>query len=524
MQYGDFVYLLLFLPVSMAVYQIAPKRFRPFVLLLFSYVFFFSISKLLIVYLFVSTVAIYLVGLWINSIKEKEKSALSNVGKEEKKLIKKSFARKKNLVLFLGIAIQLVMLAATKYLTFFGNVLNDVFNLSVGLKKLAAPIGISFYTLQAISYMVDVANNKIEADKNIFRVALYMSFFPQIMEGPIARYDQTAKDLFKGEPIGYKSACFGYQRVILGFTKKKVIADRLNSSVVLLFNNYANYDGGMLLLAVIMYTLQLYMDFSGIMDIVIGTGEIFNVTLPENFKQPFFARNISDFWARWHISLGAWFKDYIFYPISLSKFSRKITGSLRKKIGNHFGPLVAGSIALMAVWFCNGLWHGAGYNYLFFGLYHFTFILLGNIFAPLFNKFYEVSKIDRENKVLRVFQSIRTTIIVLFGELFFEASSVGAGFYILKQIFTNFSFDFITKGLALSLKMDIQDYIIIIITTIIVFVISYLKEKGVNIREKVASMPISYRWTLYYILIMYVMIFGAYGVPYEGVDPMYADF
>lgn len=529
MQYCDVTYLLVFLPIVMLIYQIIGKKRRPFVLLLASFVFFCLLSGKLFVYLIFTIFSIHHFGLWIYDNKRLEADELAETDKELKKEVKAKYLKQRKKILAFGVIIQLGFLVALKYLSFLCLNINELFALlripfTIKQVSFAAPIGISFYTMMAISYLVDVYNGKIEPDRNIFKLALYMSFFPQVMEGPIARYNETADSLYAGEKIKYHEMCFGIQRILYGLVKKIVIADRLNIIVKTIFEGYADFNGGILLLGVILYTIQLYMDFSGVMDVVLGSGEIFGVKLPENFRQPFFAKNISDFWSRWHITLGTWFKDYIFYPISLSKFSKKTTKALKPKLGSHFGPLVAGSVALFAVWFSNGIWHGAGYNYIFFGMYHFFFILMGSLFAPLFVKFYEVTKINRDSLAVRVFAAIRTTIIVIFGELFFRAPTLTAGFAIFKKIFTDFSLSSFINGKVFKLGLDRHDFLIIAITLIILFVFSLLKEKNVNIREAVAKKNIVLRWSLYYLLIFYLLIFGAYGTGYVPVDPMYASF
>jgi len=529
MQYCDIAYLVVFLPLVMLIYHFFPKKKKFWVLLFFSYVFFYLLSGKLLVYLILTTFSIHHFGLWLHDMDRWEADELAVALKEEKKEIKKTYLKKKKRILFLGILIQLGLLASFKYVNFFCLNVNHVLSLfkipfKIKQFKIIAPIGISFYTLEAISYLVDVFRGKIQADKKLSRLALYLAFFPQVMEGPIARYEETAMQIYRGDKLQYHNICFGFQRIFYGLMKKMIVADRLNIIVKNIFLHYADYNGGVLLLGVIFYTIQLYMDFSGVMDVVIGTGEIFGVKLPENFRQPFFAKNISDFWARWHITLGTWFKDYIFYPISLSKFAKKMTSTLRKKIGNHFGPLIAGSIALFSVWFCNGLWHGAGYHYLFFGMYHFFFILMGSLWAPLFVKFYELTKINRDGVFVRIIGAIRTTILVLFGELFFRAPSLKVGFIMLKRIFSDFSLESIKDKFILQLGLDGKDFLIIGIVLLIVFVISLLREKQVQIREAIAKWPIGFRWGLYYVLILGVLIFGAYGPGYVPVDPMYADF
>ena len=203
------------------------------------------------------------------------------------------------------------------------------------------------------------------------------------MEGPITKYSDTANSLYEGNKVTYNSFCFGYQRVLYGYLKKIVISDRLNILVQTIFNGYTSYSGTAIFLGAVAYTIMLYMEFSGTMDVVIGIGEMFGVKITENFRQPFFSKNISEFWMRWHISLGTWFKDYIFYPVSLSKPMKKLTLKARKVLGNHGGALISGAVALFCVWFLNGLWHGAGWPFLLFGMYHFLLIVIGNIFEPL---------------------------------------------------------------------------------------------------------------------------------------------
>lgn len=531
MQYCDAIYVALFLPIVIILYQLFKKK-RNFILLIASYIFLYATSKELLLYAVASTFSIHHFGLWISDNKKRESDELAEAKKEDKKLIKEKYKKSGKRILFAGILVQVIMLTMTKYLSFFVLNINSLLdalhiNFIVEVPKFLAPLGISFYTLMAISYLVDVHRGKIEADRNIGRLNLYLIFFPSIMEGPISRYEEIAQKLWSGEKIHYKNLCFGLQRVIYGLIKKMVIADRLNIVIKNVFADYTKYDGGIFLAITVLYVVQLYMDFSGVMDIACGTGEIFNVNLPENFRQPFFSKNISEFWSRWHITLGTWFKDYIYYPISLSKFSKNLTKKLRKFLGNHFGPMIAGTIALFAVWSLNGLWHGAGYNYLMFGMYHFVFISLGNLVEPLMVKFYKLTKINREWFIVKVIRMIKTSIIVLFGELFFRAETVEKGWYMFTHIFSNFNFKSITNGTLLNTglnNLDIKDFIIVGITLILVFIVSILREKHISVREVVSKIPLPIRWMLYYILVFYLLTFGAYGAGYVPVDPMYANF
>ena len=527
--YWSFKYLCLFLPIIVIIYNILPQKHRWKLLLLASYAFFWILSSTLIIYIIISTILIYFGGIWLSKIQEKRNEELKKIKKEEKKQIKEKYIKKQRKVLVLFSLILLGILIVLKYSGFIiENVdsLLEILNIKVkfNIPKFLMPVGISFYTLQAISYLVDIYKGKIKADKNFWRLALFISFFPQIMEGPICRYSETADQLWKCEKTSYQRLSFGSQRILFGFFKKFLIVDRVNAFIAQEFTDYMNFDGGMVAIGMFLYTFQLYMDFSGTMDVVIGTGEIFGVTMPENFKQPFFSKSISEFWTRWHITLGTWFRDYIFYPVSLTNRCKKITIAARKRLGNYYGPLIAGAIALFCVWICNGLWHGAAWSYIFFGMYHFALIILAKIFDPLFKKIQSLLHIDVNNFIYKGFQIIRTTLLVCVGELFFRANTLTDGINMFGKMITDFSLKEIKNGTVLNHGLDMHDFILIGVVLVIIFVISLLKEKGINIRESIAKQNVVLRWTLYYALILSIIIFGTYGIGYVPLDPMYANF
>ena len=524
--YYNLIYLFIALPIEVVLYKIIPKKYRYVFLLLLSLAFFVYSSKIRIIYLLMSIGSIYGCALGMNKLDEKRDKILESAEKEEKKQIKKKYKSKKKLLLILCILFNVSFLFVFKYLRFFtllSNRLLGLFNINPNFKplKFLAPLGISFYTLTALSYLIDVYNNKVSAEKNFLKVALYVSFFPQIVEGPINSYSADTQTLFEGNDPTYKGFCFGYQRILFGLFKKIVIADRLNIAVKITFAQYAHITGFTTMIGVIAYTVMLYAEFSGTMDIVLGTGELFGVKLPENFRQPFFSKNVSEFWTRWHISLGTWFRNYIFYPVSLSKGMKKLTMSARKKLGNHFGPLISGAVALFCVWFLNGLWHGAGLTFLLFGMYHFVLILMGNIFEPIIIKGCDKLHINRNHIVYRILQSIKMCMFIFIGELIFRAPRVKVALYMIKNIFTNFRF---RKVEFLGLKLDNQDWLILLVSIIVLLVIGLLKEKKVDVREEISKKNIVLRWSLYYALILAIIIFGAYGTGYVPMDPVYADF
>lgn len=527
--YFSMDYLMFFLPLVILIYCILGAKQKKYFLLMAGYLFFALISGKLVVYLLFTTLAMFFLGQWIERMHTEEKDVLSTVEKERKKAVKAKYLHRKRLVLGLAAALHIGLLLVLKYSGFFMENVNTVLAvlkvpMQFEIPQFVMPIGISFFSMQAVSYMFDVYRGTIKAEKNFWKLALFISFFPQIVEGPICRYEQTAEQLWNVKSIEHKNLVFGLQRILFGMMKKIVIADRLNPLIKEVFANFANYDGGIVALAAICYTIQLYMEFSGTMDAVIGSAQIFGVTLPENFARPFFSKTISDFWARWHITLGGWFKDYIFYPVTLSKPVKKLTGNLKKKTGNYFALLVASAIALFCVWFCNGLWHGAAWNYIFFGMYHFALILMGNVVEPLVKRVKKALHINANHFAYQLFQMLRTSILVVIGELFFRCHGLKSGLIMFKMMLTEFSFAGLNLASMEALGIDGRDIVIAGIALLMVLITSILKERGVELRETLAKRPLAVRWAVMYGLILFIVIFGAYGLGYIPVDPIYANF
>ena len=527
--YFSIEYLVILLPISVALYAVLPQKLRRISLLLSSYAFFWAVSGKLIAYLLFSTLSIHHIGLWLSSIQRDCDSLVAASPKEKRKEIKAQYLKKQRFVVAFAVMVHIGILLVLKYTPFFAGNINTLFQVfripvTLAIPSFVLPIGISFYTMQAVAYIFDVYRRKIPADRNLLRLALFMGFFPQIMEGPICRYSETAEQLWEAPKLRYQNVTFGVQRILFGMMKKIIIADRLNLFIKNVFSGYESYDGFVIAVSAVCYTIQLYMDFSGTMDLVIGSGQIFGMKLPENFQRPFFSKTISEFWKRWHITLGAWFKDYIFYPLSMSKPLKKLTSRARKRLGNHFGPLLAGAIALFCVWLCNGLWHGSGWNYIFFGMYHFGLILAGSMVEPLVVWVTRKLHIERSSFPYRCFQIVRTGVLVCIGELFFRAPGLRAGLSMFKRIFTDFSLASVQDQSIFTLGMDKHDCLIVLMMLVFIFIIGVLKERDIQIRERIAAKNVVVRFAVYYALILSIVIFGAYGSGYVPVDPIYAGF
>ena len=499
MAYHLLTYSLIFLPVVIALYQLCPARFRFVVLLAADYTFFCMISGKLLVWLLLATLVTYGAGRWLAAIPVRHSD-----------LHGKALTRKKRGVLALGIVLILGALVTLKYLRVFG-------------VTLAAPIGISYYSLQAISYMTDVYRGTQESCKNPIKVALYLSFFPQIMEGPISRFSETADALYGGNSIQFENLVFGYQRIIWGLFKKMVIADRLAPLVSKVFSSYNNFDGAAILVGVLAYTMQLYMEFSGCMDIIMGSGEIFGVPLPENFRQPFFAKNAGDFWRRWHITLGAWLKDYVFYPISISKFSLDLNKKARKRFGNEFGRIVSSAIPILAVWLLTGIWHGPDWKYVTWGLFHGILIMLSMIFTPYNEKLVQKLHIKTECFSFRLFQMGRTFLLCCLGRVFFRADDFASAVGILKRACTGIGWYRLANGKIYNYGLNQANMTVVIVAMLVLLTVSILQEK-MDVLEALKKQNLVFRWVLIYALLLAVVIFGMYGPGYDPSAFIYEKF
>ena len=296
-------------------------------------------------------------------------------------------------------------------------------------------------------------------------------------------------------------------RLMTFFTKK----DCRNAAVLLIFHNYWNYGGWYNVLGVLLYSIQLYADFSGGIDIVIGIAQMFGITMDENFRQPYFSRSISEFWRRWHITLGTWMKDYIFYPLSLSGAMHKFGKWSKKHFGNTFGKTLPICFSNILIFFIVGIWHGAAWKYIMYGLYNGFIIAFSNLAEPLYHKGLEKFHINAQGKPWVLFQIIRTFILVNIGWYFDMATGLNSALVMIKYSILGLNARQFTDGSLFTLGMSFRDYVIVIIGCIVVFIISLLKEKHINIRESIASKPIVVRWAIYYAFIIVILIWGYTG-------------
>ena len=405
---------------------------------------------------------------------------------------------------------MVIVLALLKYFHLPIGRLNSFFN-NYHFIGIAFPIlGISYYTLMTISYMVDIYRGKYNPETNPLKIATYIAFFPLQIEGPIERYDNLNSQLFKEENPHFEDIEDGVAYIAFGLFKKIVIADRLNIFVSAVFSDsMKNYNSITILAGMVFYAIQLYCDFSGFIDIAVGASRIFGIKLTKNFDSPFKSKSVEEFWRRWHISLGAWFKDYIFYPIALSKpvisISKKIHGCVPEVLEKVF----VNAIPLFVVWLACGIWHGAGWKFVVYGMYYYVLIMIGMVLAPLGNKIFK-----KDNIFKSVLLAIKTFALVVIGLTLFRSDNLEQFGQIIKYLFKN-----ITLGRDFGL-MPYHDWIISLVS------IAVLSLYGIIIVLK-DKLPIQKVFNVTRIAIVALLLFatfayGAYGENYSAVDPMYA--
>ncbi len=510
-----FVKYLVFASGVALAYYLMPERFRWRVLLLASYLYYWVHSKALVLVLFGTTLVTFLFGLWLDYNKSCLKNFPADLDKEKKKVAKEKSKRFGKRILTIGILLDLGILLFLKYYNFFGETANSLFGsfgVNVPHLSLLLPLGISFYTLQAIAYLIDINRGRINADKNLLKFMLFLSFFPQITQGPIARHSQLAEQLYKGHEFDFRRICYGFQIMLWGMMKKLIIADRLAIPVSYLFDNYSLFHGSIILFAGLLYGLQVYADFSGGMDIARGIAQLFGVELEQNFKQPYYSHSIEEFWRRWHITLGAWMRDYVFYPLSLSKAFSRIGKQSRRLFGQFVGKRIPAFLAMFIVYFLVGVWHGAEWKYIGYGIWNGIFIMASLLLPNVYSKMRTLLRIEEDTWSWRGFQIIRTVYICSLGRFFSRAADWRSALQMIKSSFGRwYDISFLVDGSLNHIGLNTANWLVCLFAVVMLFYIDYLHEKGICIRESVAQQSLLFRWLLYICAIVSLIIFGVYG-------------
>lgn len=529
MFYFSYEYIPFFLGFTLLAYYAVPLKKRWIVLLAASLAFYFYYTKLLVIYILITSVAVYFAALWLEKIDSSSSAAMQHLPPGEKADYKTAVAWQKKAVVVSLLLVDFGILAMLEYSGYVAGEVNGLLRLlpiqtRLPVLKMALPLGISFYTLQAAGYVIDVYRKKVKANPNFGQILLFLSFFPQIVEGPIGRYGHLGPQLYEGHRFHYEDFTGGMQLILWGLLKEIVIADRASMLVDQVFGHYPQYSGMAVVLAILLYTLQLYADFSGCIDVAIGSAQMFGIHLDPNFLRPFFSESVNEFWRRWHMTLGAWLRSYIFYPVALSKPVGKLNRYVRRWKSMHLKKCAAAGSALFFVWLGMGIWHGAGLKYIAYGMYYFLLMMLGMLFEPFAFRITSALHINRDSGPYHIFQILRTFVLVNIGLLIFRAGTLESAFSMFLSVFRGPGFSAVTNGSLLHLGLDLYDLAVLGTGVLVLFTVGLLQEKGISIRSTVGRWPLPARWAVYLSAVFVLIVFGAYGVGYNPADLIYAKF
>ncbi|HUM84597.1 MAG TPA: MBOAT family O-acyltransferase [Lachnospiraceae bacterium] len=490
------VHFLIFTAICVAGYFIIPKKWQWIWLLLFSYLYYMAAGVRFLFFILFSTVVTYIGGLWA------EKGYRS--------------------VVPLALVLDFGMLAAVKYTNFMVGNINGLFGTNLREFSLILPLGISFYTFQSAGYLLDVLWKRCKAERNPFRFALFISFFPQILQGPIGRMSRLAPQLYAEHTFDIRRLERGMLRIAWGYFKKMVIADNAALYVNVIFDNFDTMPGYGIL-GVLMYSAQLYADFSGGIDIVIGISDMLGIGLDENFRQPFFAVSITDFWHRWHITLGTWMKDYVFYPISLSGWMGRFGKFCRRKMNKDVGRALPICLANILVFLVVGIWHGPAWHYIVYGLYNGAIIAASGLLAKPYRKAKKALHISDGSRGFRVFQILRTFMLVNISWYFDRSGSIRQALVMMRDSILKFRFSSsVVSSDSTWAGSSAAVFLCVIFGMAVVFFVSVQKERKKDVAGAILSKPLPVRFVLLLALVLCLVLLGNRPLSVGGF--IYANF
>ena len=497
MLFNSFEFLIFF-PIVCLIYFAIPKKVKWIWLLLASYYFYMCWNPRYALLMFASTLITWLSGIFIdkfNSITNPQKAQLY-----------------KNITVGVSFASNLAILFFFKYFDFAVDSVNAIlslFNITIRPPKfdVILPVGISFYTFQALSYTMDIYRREISCERNLFRYMLFVSFFPQLVAGPIERSKNLICQLREEHSFDAARVKSGLMLMLWGFFQKLVIADRAAIVVNTVYADYASYGGLEIAIATILFALQIYCDFASYTDIAKGAARVMGFNLMDNFRQPYFSKNIAEFWRRWHISLSGWFRDYLYIPLGGNR-----KGTFRKYLN------------IMIVFLASGLWHGANLTFLIWGALHGMYQIAGSLTLNIRNKLWKKIGIKKDSKI-RLFTQISFTFcLVCFGWIFFRADSLSDAFGIIHSAFSSFRLRAFMGETVLGMGLDIKNLVVLGIAFLVLLLADFMKSKNIGMNIYILSRPLIIRWSLVFILLFTVLIFGIYGPGYNESQFIYFQF
>lgn len=485
---------LVFFPIVVLLYFIMPNKLRNSWLLVASYYFYMQWNAKYAILLFISTFITYLSGLLISHFIQKDKMPFAKLS------VAGSFI------------LNLAILVFFKYSNFIVENINRIGslfgqNLKIAEFDILLPVGISFYIFQALSYTMDVYRGKVEATRNLMKYMLFVSFFPQLVAGPIERSANLLSQFEEKHTFEVYRVRHGLLVMLWGLFMKMVIADNIAPSVNMIYEYYPQYTGIEIIVATVLFAFQIYCDFAGYSLIAIGSAEVLGFRLMENFRAPYLATSVSDFWDRWHISLTTWFTDYLYIPLGGNR-----KGKLRKYIN------------VFLVFFVSGLWHGAAYTYIAWGVFNGIFMILEEVTKDFREEIYVKFHVDKSRFSFRLGCRLITFVLIDFTWLFFRATGFGMAFQLLRKCITDLQFGKLFGLVFGNIGMSAPQMVILTLALILLFAVDYIREKGQDAAALVLKQGGWFRWGVYLGLLFTILIFGVYGNIYEQTQFIYFQF
>ena len=512
---------LLLVGALLIIYYLLPKRLRYLALLAGSAAFYALAGQRFLPFLAATVLSVYGTARLLGKSLDRQKAYVAAHKKDVPKEILAAYKRgeeKKRSALFLVcLLLNLGLLGILKYTPF----VLGAFRVPV-TADWVLPLGISFYTFQSVGYLIDVKRGKYPPERNLLRYALFASFFPQMIQGPISRYDMLSGTLYEGADFDLDRLGRGLVRIAWGYCKKLLVADRLAAAVSILFGaDTSNYRGGWVFLGMILYALRLYADFTGGIDMAIGVGELFGVVLPENFDRPYLSKNIEEYWTRWHMTMGSWFRDYVFYPLNVSKGFLRWTKRLRTRFGSSLPSRLPLYTATLIVWLATGIWHGAGWNFALWGLTNGAVIIASLTLKPLYERFHGRFPTLKPSRGYDGFQIVRTFLLMCLIRLWDCYADPAGVWRAFSSLFTTFNYGAVFSRISL-LGLSAGDWSVLLCMAAMMVFVSLKKGDG-SFRAKYLDSPVRIWFTIAFLLVMCLLL-GAYGQGYTASDFIYGRF
>lgn len=452
----------LFMAVLFCIYYIVPKKIQWMVLLLGNIYFYYQVGWQAMAFLAATMLFSYLAGLVIEKSKQRVSVIASTV------------------VLFCAMLVIMRMPFASFIM----------------------PLGLSFYTLQCIGYCIDVHRQMVPAERNFAKYALYISFFPHVLQGPFADYKELREQLLAPHAFSYDKCCYGLYRFVFGLMKKLVLADRIAYIIDCVYETGEGYYGATVLLTMVLYAIQLYADFSGYMDMAVGCAALLGIEIRENFQVPYGAKSMAEFWRRWHISLGLWFKNYVFYSVLRTNLCTKLRQAMKKKKNRYGMNVLPTVLALTVVWTLIGLWHGFDWNYLCYDWFCGLIIISAELLKPVYDKIGASCPKVFQSKWMDGLRIVRTFLLVSFSFLFFRPDTLAITFRLMGNLFEKPYL----RPMAEFVYWHIYDVFLILVPLILLGIVDGMKYKGIQVYEKIHKLPWPIRYMIYVggLLLIYI--------------------